>query len=312
MRFPTRPRVFITGAGSGRGRGFALALARDGARLLLGDISLAGAEETGRLACAAGAEAVALHCDVSRLACIEAAAAQLTQRWGGIDLLVNNAGIAAAGKVGEQSLSDWEAVVAVNLWGPIFACHVLVPIMKRQRRGFVLNVSAGASFLSLPEMAAYNVTKAALVSLSETMHAELATDGIHVSARCPTFVKTNLLETGRFSDPGQARVAKALLRRSRATVEEVVQAGLRGVLRNQLIVIPQRDGAVLWRLKRHAPGLYFRAIRNLSSRRLAGLFHEQRGASPDARAAQAVPQVDEHAARDGQSSDHGAIPHARQ
>ena len=274
MRFPTRPRAFITGAGSGLGRGFALALARDGARLLLGDVNLAGAEETGRLASAVGAETVAMHCDVSQLASVEAAAARATGLWGGIDLLVNNAGIAAAGKVGEQSLSDWEAVVGVNLWGPIFACHVFLPMMQRQRRGFILNVSASASFLSLPEMGAYNVTKAALVSLSETMHSELAADGIHVSALCPTFVKTNLMDTARFSNPGLAKVATALFLRTHATVDEVVEAGLHGVLKNQLIVIPQLDGRVLWRVKRLARGALLAGDPSLTSKRLAGLFQQ--------------------------------------
>lgn len=264
MRFPDRPRVFITGGGSGLGRGFALALARDRARILVGDVNLQRAEETAQLVRAAGGEATALHCNVARREDIHAAAAALREQWGGIDVLINNAGIAAAGRMGEQTLEDWEAVVGVNMWGTIYGCHVFVPLMKAQGHGFVLNVSAAAGFTSLPEMGAYNLTKAAVVSLSETLHAELAGSGIHVTVLCPTFVKTNLMETARFSDVRQQQAAAAFFHRSSVSVAEVVDAGLQGVLRNEPMVVPQMDGALLWRVKRYLPDVYFWATRKFT------------------------------------------------
>ncbi len=269
--FPPRPRAFITGAGSGLGRGFALALAKRQGRLLLGDVDLERAEETARLVRAAGGEAHAIACDVSRLACLEDAATELQRRFGGLDVLINNAGIAAAGKVGEQALADWEALVRVNLWGAIHGCHVFVPLLKAQGHGFVLNVSAGGAFISLPEMAAYNVTKAAVLSLSETLHGELAPHGIHVTALCPTFVKTNLMETARFVEARQAEAAAAFFRRASMSVEQVVEEGLRALEENAPVAVPQLDGALLWRLKRHLPGVYFWASRNLTGRAIARL-----------------------------------------
>ena len=279
MPFPPRPRAFVTGGGSGLGRGFVLALARERGRVLVGDVNLARAEETAQLAREAGGEAHAIRCDVSRLDALEAACAEMEARFGGTDVLVNNAGIAAAGKVGEQSIEDWEAVVRINMWGTIYGCHVFVPPMKARRRGFVVNVSAGASFISLPEMAAYNLTKAAVVSLSETLHGELASHGIHVTALCPTFVKTNLMETARFAGARQEKAAAAFFHRATATVDDVVREGLEGVLANEPIVVPQLDGSLLWRLKRYLPGAYFWASRNLSARLFAKLTDDD-GAPP--------------------------------
>src|SRR5678809_318336 len=88
---------------------------------------------------------------------------------GGVDLVINNAGVAVAGRMGEVSLDDWRWIFGINLWGVIHGCHVFVPRLRRQKSGHIINVASAAGLLSPPMMGPYNVTKAAVVALSETL-----------------------------------------------------------------------------------------------------------------------------------------------
>jgi NAD(P)-dependent dehydrogenase (short-subunit alcohol dehydrogenase family) len=261
MPFPTNPRAVVTGAGSGLGRALALNLARRGGRILVADINVASADETVRLAKAAGGDGVACSCDVTRVADLERVAAEADGRWGGVDILVNNAGVAAAGLVGEQSLDDWAWIVGINLWGVIHGCHVFAPRFRAQRSGYVLNVASAAGFVSLPEMASYNVTKAGVISLSETLCSELGASGVRVSVLCPSFFKTNLMNTFRSPGDRQRAMAENLFRRSRATADEVAASGLAGLEAGRLYIVPHADAKRAWWLKRMNPGFYFSAMR---------------------------------------------------
>lgn len=267
-RLPASPRVVLTGGASGLGRAFALAIARRGALVLVTDVDLAGAEATARDVTAAGGEGAALRVDVGEIGDLEAAADAVTARWGGVDLVINNAGVAVAGAVGEVPLEDWTWVMRVNLWGVIHGCHVFAPRLKAQGAGAILNVASGAGFASLPTMGPYNVSKAGVISLSETLRGELGPHGVAVSVLCPTFFPTNLLDTMRAPAAEQA-LARGAFRAARATAEGVADAGLRGLERGDLVIIPQPDGRLVWRAKRLAPGLYHRFIGSAAQRTLA-------------------------------------------
>lgn len=265
-RFPKAPRAVITGSGSGLGRAIALRLAQRQARILVADIDAERAKQTALDVVAAGGQARTVHCDVSKLEDVERAAARSDELWGGTDILVNNAGVAAAGFVGEMPIEDWAWVLQVDLWGAIHGCHAFLPGMKRRGGGFILNVASCAGLVSLPEMAAYNVAKAAVIALSETVAAEAAADQVRVSVLCPTFVKTNLMDSFRSSQERQKRLATALFRRSTMTAEQVAALAVRGLEQGKLVVVPQRDGAWLWRLKRLSPSLYGWLLRNVHGR----------------------------------------------
>ncbi|MBS2028534.1 MAG: SDR family NAD(P)-dependent oxidoreductase [Deltaproteobacteria bacterium] len=260
MKLPDRPRAVITGAASGLGRALALELAQRQARLLISDVNVEGADETCVLARARGAEAIAVRADVGVAADLEKLADVADASFGGVDLLVNNAGVAVAGMVGELPLADWEWIVRINLWGAINGCHVFVPRMRKAGGGFILNVASSAGFASLPEMAPYNVTKAAVISLSETLHAELASANIAVSCLCPTFFQTGLMKTFRGADRQRA-MAEKFFQASTMSAEQVARAGLRGLERGTLHIIPQTDGTWVWRAKRFLPGTYFGILR---------------------------------------------------
>ncbi len=247
-------RSIITGAGSGFGRGLAIELARRGGHLILSDINLTGLEETASLVRSAGASSVkTLRCDVAQLADVEALATAAGDD--PIDLVVNNAGISCGGLIGEVPIADWHKTIDIDLWGVIYGCHVFVPILRRQGRGAILNVASAAGLLSAGRMGPYNVAKAGVVSLSETLSAELAGTEIGVTVLCPTFFRTNIAVGGLFADERSKRLAEKLVAKGRA-VEEVVAAALQSVERNELYCVPMADARWFWRLKRALPGAF--------------------------------------------------------
>jgi len=268
MKLPEFPRAVVTGGGSGLGRAICLALAERRGRVLVADVNLEGAEETARLVEAAGGRAVAMRVDVGEIADVEAMAESIRRAFGGVDLLVNNAGVAVAGEVGEVPLEDWHWILRINLMGVVHGCHVFAPIFKAQKSGFILNVASNAGIASLPEMAPYNVSKAAVIALSETLYSELGASGVAVSALCPTFFKTNLLSTMRSSDEVQRKKAHAFFERSKITAEEVARIALEGLEAGEPIIIPQADGNVVHALKRLSPQLYLKLLRFGKSRGL--------------------------------------------
>lgn len=250
-----RARSVITGAGSGLGRAFALELAAGKGVLLLSDIDAKGLEETARLARERGAtDVVTTSCDVRRAGDVEALAKLADERFGGVDVVVNNAGVGVAGPVGDVPLEDWQWVVDVNLWGVIHGCHVFVPRLKRQRSGYLINIASAAGLISTPEMAPYNVTKAAVVALSETLAAELRGTGVNVTVVCPTFFETKIMDSGRFTGaPDADRLARAMMKRSRVQADGVAKAALRSAKKGELYCVPMADGRAMWRMKRLAP-----------------------------------------------------------
>lgn len=260
MSLPSQPRAVITGGASGLGRTLCLQLAQRSARILIADIHQERADATAGEVRAAGGTAQVFIGDVSDPKQVEAMINTAVQAWGGIDLLVNNAGVAGAGAVGEVSLEDWHWIVGINMWGVIHGCHYAVPIMRSQGSGHILNVASSAGIANLPEMASYNVSKAAVISLSETLHTELMHHGIHVSALCPTFFPTNLLESFRSPDERQRKFAETMFKRATMSCDTVATAALKGVEQNEPHIIPQKDGKLLWAVKRLSPSFYLRKV----------------------------------------------------
>jgi len=257
---PPRPRVFLTGGASGLGRAFALKLAQRQARLLVTDINLAGAEETAAEVTRLGGEAFALALDVRDRTAFAAMADAMDERFGGTDLIINNAGVAVAGPVGDVSLADWDFAMEINLYGVIYGCHTFIPRMKAAGSGAVLNVASAAGFACMPEMGPYNVSKAGVIALSETLFAELSPLKMGVTVLCPTFFPTNIMESFRSSSERQRRLAEALFRRSTTTAEAVAEAALNGLEQGELVVTPQRDAQAVRRLKGLAPGVFVRLM----------------------------------------------------
>jgi NAD(P)-dependent dehydrogenase (short-subunit alcohol dehydrogenase family) len=228
------------------------------------DIDEAGAAKTVSAITEQGGEAVAFPCDVSRLDDVRELAAQ-SQSWFGEapTLVINNAGVGAGGApIGEASLDDWRWVLGVNLWGPIHGCHVFAPILRADAsnspRG-IINVASAAAFGAAPGMAAYNVSKAGVMSLSETLAAELSGSTVKVTVLCPTFVKTNIVESGRISAEATELAAK-LMRWTGFSAAKVARICLDAHDRGDLYCMPQLEAKIGWNIKRMAPGAYTRVV----------------------------------------------------
>lgn len=258
MRRVDGKRVVITGAGSGLGRALALVLAGRGCRIGVADIDDEGAAETLEMVRGRGGDGETLHVDVSVPGEVEAMAEHFFSAWGGVDMLVNNAGVAVAGFVGGIRLQDWEWIVGINFWGMVYGCHYFIPRMKRQGGGQIVNVASAAGIVSLPEMAPYNTTKAAVVSLSETLCSELAPHGIGVTVACPSFFRTNLLDSMVYEEEFESEFTHATFEHGRLSPDQVAEAVVEAVERGRLYCVPHTSAMVQWLEKRAFPNLYYR------------------------------------------------------
>lgn len=267
MRLPERPCCVVTGAGSGLGRAFCLQLARRKARLVVTDVNEEAARETAALL--GGAEAHVFRCDVARRDEVEALWRFTAEHLGVVDLLVNNAGVAVSGPVGTIPLADWEWIMGVNLWGPIHGCEVFLPPMKRRGSGHILNVASLAGIANAPNMSPYNVTKAGVIALSETLHGEVHGTGIGVSVLCPSFFPTNILRGMRGGAPDEAKFAERLMKKSPFDAEGIARLAIEGCERGDLHILPHSEGRWLWRARRALPQRSLELAQTVS-RRLMG------------------------------------------
>jgi len=256
-----RRTAIVTGASSGLGRAICERLARDGYVIAICDVDQSGAAETLRRVEALGGSGRIEPLDVTDAEAWEALRTRLEAEWPALDLLVNNAGVAVSGDVGQCPLEDWRWIVDVNLWGVVHGCHAMVDWLKRNPAGaHVINTASLAAIGSFPGMAAYNVTKAAIVSFSETLHSELRRHSVGVTVLCPSFFPTALIDNGRFTSPAERRIARGEFTRTRLTAEAVADAAVRAMARRQLYVILPVKGRVIWWIKRLSPRLFFRII----------------------------------------------------
>lgn len=271
------PRTaIVTGAGSGLGRALCERLARDGWEIAVCDIDEVAAAQTLEAVQSAGGSGRVERFDVADPNAWNALRQQLESSWPQLDLLVNNAGVVVSGNVGDCPLEDWRWIVDVNLWNVVLGCHTFVDWLKRNPRGgHIINTASLAAFGSAPGMAAYNVTKAAVVSLSETLHAELLPHGVGVTVLCPSFFPTRLLANGRFHDMSHRRVAAAEFARTRLTAERVADEAMKAMRSRRLYVVLPARGRLIWYLKRLSPTFFVKLVVREVRRRLGP--HPRRG-----------------------------------
>jgi NAD(P)-dependent dehydrogenase (short-subunit alcohol dehydrogenase family) len=201
-----RDRVaVVTGAASGIGRGLADRFASEEMKVVLADVEEPALAEAERELSQAGAKVLALRTDVSKAEEVEALAARAFETFGAVHIVCNNAGVSAPGGPSwERTLADWQWVLGVNLWGVIQGIRSFLPRMiEGGEEGHIVNTASMAGLVSIPGLSIYNVTKHAVVTLSESVYLELQTTGakIGVSVLCPGFVDTNISESRRNRPP---------------------------------------------------------------------------------------------------------------
>ncbi len=190
----------VTGAGSGFGREFARRAAREGMSVVLADVQQDALERIETELKQAGAPTLAVRTDVSKGEDVEALARRTQERFGAAHLLFNNAGVASNRTTWEASVQDWEWVLGVNVWGVIHGVRVFTPMMLAQNTEcHIVNTASVAGLLSPPGMAVYNVSKHAVVTLSETLYQDLRRRAakVGVSVLCPAWVSTAIWDAER-------------------------------------------------------------------------------------------------------------------
>jgi NAD(P)-dependent dehydrogenase (short-subunit alcohol dehydrogenase family) len=257
-RFPAK-RAFITGAASGLGRALATEFAAAGWHLGLLDLSATRLSEVEAALRSAGAVTLAYSGDVADEAFVTESIADFVQRAGGLDVMINNAGVATAGPAETMPAADWRWITEINLLGVVWGCQAAVRRMRAAGAGLVLNVASSAGFAAAPQMSAYNATKAAVVSLSETLAAELEGSGVQVSVAMPGFFRTQLLDSMR-APPEAGALARGLMEGSGLEATEAARAILEAATRGDLHIVWPRKYRLAWRLKRFFPGWFVRRV----------------------------------------------------
>lgn len=252
------PVVVISGAGAGLGAAMAQAFADDGYRVVVTDQHAERAEAVAGALSGEGHWACGLDVtDSEQWAALDSA---VGERYGRIDVLINNAGVATGGMLGETPLDDWQWVLDIDLMGVVRGCHQFVGRFRSQGYGHIVNVASFAGLAGAPAIASYGTAKAGVVALSEMLRAELAPAGVEVSVLCPAFVKTQLTETMRAPDDDYARRVQRWMAKSGVSAADVAAIVLGAVKRPKFMLLTHRDTRWMHRLKRFFPELYFRVL----------------------------------------------------
>ncbi len=250
--------ALVTGAASGIGRATAAALAERGAGVLLVDRDAAALARAGEAIQATGT----VVCDVSDERAMERMCDHVLARYGVPDVVVNNAGVAAAGPFLDTSVREWRRVLGVNLMGVVHGCqqfgHALV---ERGEGGHIVNTASAAAFQPTRDLAAYSASKAAVLMASECLRAELAPHGIGVTAVCPGFVHTNITRSAHYvgrleaDAPALAERVTRLYERRNFTPERVAEEILEAIARDRPVAVVTPEARLLRAVSRFAPGL---------------------------------------------------------
>ncbi|MEO7251057.1 MAG: SDR family NAD(P)-dependent oxidoreductase [Arenimonas sp.] len=250
-------RVLITGAGSGLGQALAVRYARSGARVACVDLSVQRSELT--RATLDGSGHLALAADVGSDEAMEQLRDLVLGAWGGIDVLINNAGIASGGTMVETTMAEWRQILEVDLLSVVRGCRMFLPAMLAAGRGQVINTASFAGLASAPGAMTYGVAKAGVVALSDQLRAEVQDHGIRVSVICPSFFRTNLCDTA-IGSPAVKQLALRLMDSAPDTIDSVADKVLRDAEAGRFLIIPTRREPGRWLLKRWLPSLYFRLL----------------------------------------------------
>jgi NAD(P)-dependent dehydrogenase (short-subunit alcohol dehydrogenase family) len=252
-------RVLVTGAASGLGAALVAAFVARGDRVLATDQALPADDEA-----TPGVDRLRL--DITSDPDWEVARAWVADTWGGLDLLVNNAGVAGGGRIELCSMEEWAAITETNLFGVVRGTRTFVPMMKQQGSGRIVNVASLAGLVHPPGMGSYNAVKAAVVAFSETAAHELAPYGVSCSVVCPSYFRTNLMASMSGTDTDLAEKMRALVEKSPISADDIAAAVLAGIDRGEELIFPDEPARAAYALKLTDRAAYDAQLRATAAR----------------------------------------------
>ena len=257
----------VTGGAGGLGRAMAMHFAREGMHVALADIDQASLDVTAAELRMLGVQAIGIRTDVSKAAEVDALAARVVAELGGAHVVCNNAGISPLGAAWENTLADWEWMLGVNLWGVIHGVRAFTPLLLAQDEGHIVNTASVAGLINPPGSAMYNVTKHAVVALTETLFHDLAgrNSKVGCSVLCPAYVPTGIADSERsrpaaLANPGATKSAeqqaredmlKKAVRSGRLSADDIGAAVLAAVKEERFYILthPRIKGAIQARME---------------------------------------------------------------
>ena len=265
-RFTDKVAV-ITGAGSGIGRALALELARRGARVAVSDVDTANAEETAKLA---GGKARAYTLDVADRAAVLAHAEAVVDDFGGVNIIVNNAGVALGATVEEMTFADYDWLMGINLGGVVNGTKAFLPHLIASGDGHVVNISSVFGFVGVPTQSAYNAAKFAVRGFTEALREEMLIGRRPVAVSCvhPGGIKTNIVRNARSLADDQEKAAQGFEKIAMTTPEKAARTIVRGIERKSARILIGPDAYVIDAIPRVLGAAYQRPLAILARRGL--------------------------------------------
>jgi NAD(P)-dependent dehydrogenase (short-subunit alcohol dehydrogenase family) len=247
--------AIVTGGASGIGREICLYLAKRGAIVVIADINSKAICETANEVKTLGAKCLVKSVDVAKQADVENLVQETKKLFGRIDVMINNAGVGVDGEFKDMTLSHWEKVININLWGVIYGTYAVYPLMMEQGFGQIVNVSSLAGLIPGGLMTSYVATKHAVVGFTLSLRAEAFQYGIKVNALCPGFIETPIHDsTLKVSD--YLKSERNHRNKSRfPTAQGCINAIMRGVQRNKAIIVVPGSHKIFWWFYRLCPSL---------------------------------------------------------
>jgi NAD(P)-dependent dehydrogenase (short-subunit alcohol dehydrogenase family) len=218
--------VAVTGAASGIGRALALRLAAKGASVALSDVNEVGLHETAGMLGAEGAKATVHVVDVRSREAVEGYAADVARQHGGVDIIINNAGLTVRASLEEVSYEDFELVIDVNMWGVIYGTKAFLPLLRKRGEGHIVNISSINAMVPFVKNGPYNISKYAVLALSETLVQELAGEPIRVTCVHPGGIRTNIVRNAKGMGAADTALFDRIARTSPETAADTIIAGI--------------------------------------------------------------------------------------
>lgn len=247
--------AIVTGAGSGIGRALAEALAERGARVIAADKNAERVAETAEKISARGGRVKPVTLDVCDFEAVKATVDAAVAEHGRLDLIFNNAGIAAGGEARHLCVDDWRAVLDVNLYGVIHGVQAAYPIMVKQGSGHIVNTGSVEGLSPFPGTIPYVASKYAVVGLSLSLRAETADLGVKVSVFCPGRVETQIFADARLVKMDRAKVVQKRVPLFGLEPDVAAAIVLKGVAKNRGLIMVGTDSKILWSVYRLSPAL---------------------------------------------------------